>query len=356
MRIGRKCEISTLLDVVPETLRIGDESFFADGVYLCGPRHAGGAVEVRESALGAGTFLGNHAVVPAGERWPDGLFVGVATVPPREQADAGSAWFGLPALRLPRRDVVAADRRLTHDPDLLRFATRAVFESARLALPLVPFLAFLFWLLGSTPAEGASETAMRVGLATLGAVAFPVLCAVLGKWLLLGRVRPGRHAFWSGWCARWDLVYMLWDAWARAPLAALEGTPFLRGVLRLFGLRVGRGAVLGPGFAQVVDPDMISIGAGATVCGDFQAHTFEDRVLKIDRLEVGEGATVGEGSILFYGVRIGTVTRLAPHSVVMKNESLPDGGDYEGAPARPGSGAAGGDASSTSVLAMRLAK
>jgi non-ribosomal peptide synthetase-like protein len=306
--------------------------------------------------LGPGTFLGNHAVVPGGGVWPDRLFVGVATVPPREAAEAGSAWFGLPALRLPRREVVALDRRLTHDPDLARFLTRALFEAARCALPIVPFLALVLWLLGAAPSGGPLETAARVGLATLGAAALPVLCAILGKWLLLGRVRPGRHAFWSGWCARWDLVYMLWDAWARAPLAALEGTPYLRGALRLFGLRVGRGAVLGPGFAQVVDPDMIAIEAGATVCGDFQAHTFEDRVLKIDRLRVGEGATVGDGAVLFYGVRVGAGARLAPHSIVMKNESLPADGDYEGAPARPAPDPDEGVASSTSVLAMRLAK
>ena len=41
------------------------------------------------------------------------------------------------------------------------------------------------------------------------------------------------------------------------------------------------------GSRRVVDPDMITIDDGATVHALFQAHTFEDRVLKIDRVRIG---------------------------------------------------------------------
>ena len=40
---------------------------------------------------------------------------------------------------------------------------------------------------------------------------------------------------------------------------------------------------------------MIAIGDGATVHAMFQAHTFEDRVLKIGRVHIGRGATVAPG-------------------------------------------------------------
>ena len=100
------------------------------------------------------------------------------------------------------------------------------------------------------------------------------------------------------------------------------------------GLRIGRGVVLGPGFAQVVDPDMIEIGDGATVDTMFQAHSFEDRVLKIDRVRIGAGATVGRASVLLYGIDIGEGARVAAHSVVMKREHLLPGRRYAGVPTR----------------------
>src|SRR5581483_2108955 len=72
MRIGRGCEISTIIDVVPEHIEIGAETFFADGIYLGGPRVHRGTVTLNETRLGKNTFLGNHAVIPAGQQLPGG--------------------------------------------------------------------------------------------------------------------------------------------------------------------------------------------------------------------------------------------------------------------------------------------
>jgi hypothetical protein len=121
--------------------------------------------------------------------------------------------------------------------------------------------------------------------ATLATMVALCLVVMALKWGLIGRVRPGQHALWSCWCSRWDFVYVAWARYANFILQQLEGTFLLLVYLRLMGLRIGRRAVLGPLFAQVVDPDMIEIGDGATVHANFQAHTFEDRVLKVDKCE-----------------------------------------------------------------------
>jgi acetyltransferase-like isoleucine patch superfamily enzyme len=80
---------------------------------------------------------------------------------------------------------------------------------------------------------------------------------------------------------------------------------------------------------------MLTIEDGATVEGHFQAHSFEDRILKIDRLRVGRGATVGFGAVVFYGADVGDRAVVAPHGVVMKRESLAPDGEYVGCPTRP---------------------
>jgi non-ribosomal peptide synthetase-like protein len=329
MRVGRKCEISTIMGPVPELVSIGDESFLADGIYLAGPRVQRGVVTVAETRLGRGTFLGNHVVVPAGQALPDGLFVGVATVTDGATARPSSAWFGHPPFELPRR-AAAADRRLTHDPTPVRFLTRLFFELLRFALPVPTLLLFAAWCRG---VEAFGPAAAPV--ATLATAAASCLLVLGVKWGLLGRVRPGEHAFWSCWCARWDTLYMAWEFWARAPLTALEGTLLLPWYLRAMGARIGRRVVLGGGFAQVVDPDMLELGDDSTVQALFQAHTFEDRVLKIGPVRVRAGATVGSGSILFYGADVGEGARVEPQGVVMKGERLLPGRAYAGSPTRP---------------------
>ena len=162
------------------------------------------------------------------------------------------------------------------------------------------------------------------------------LCALLValKWTLLGRVRPGTHPLWSCWCSRWDFLYVAWAMYGGAPLGALEGTLWLSWFLRAMGMTIGRRVLLGYGFSHVVDPDMLIIDDSATVSAMFQAHTFEDRVLKIGRVHVGSGATLAEGTVPLYGADIGAGTYVAAHSVVLKHEHLTAGLRYEGAPIR----------------------
>jgi non-ribosomal peptide synthetase-like protein len=338
MRIGPKCEISTIFDVIPELVSIGEETFFADGIYLGGAQIAQGMVRLSPIELGRNTFLGNHAVIPAGEVLPDDILIGIATVADGAQIAAGQSRFGHPSFDLPRRQVITIDRSLTHDPSAIRYANRMFWELLRFVLPIWPLMLTVLWY--KLLAEGAADTSPLVfgfaviPLAALAPLIGLCLAVTVLKWLLIGRVKPGQHALWSCWASRWDFVYVAWARYANAILQQLEGTFILMAYLRLMGLKIGRRAVLGPQFSQVVDPDMIEIGDGATVHAFFQAHTFEDRVLKVDKVRILEGATVSSGTIPLYGAVVGEGVHVGAHSVIMKQEHLLPGLCYQGVPLR----------------------
>jgi non-ribosomal peptide synthetase-like protein len=338
MTVGRGCEISTIIDVVPELVHIGPGTFLADGIYLGGPRLQRNTVVLAEVRLGSGTFLGNHVVIPGGQRLPDDVLLGICTVADDRSVPAGSSWFGHPPFELPRREVVEVDDSLTYDPSLVRIANRLLWEWLRFALPAVLALALWAWGYGLSRTGAALPlwAVLAVGAPLVSLVSAGLLCmvALMLKWLLLGRVRPGIHPLWSCWCSRWDFLYVAWGLIAGPVLARLEETLLLPLFLRRTGMRIGRAAVLGGGFSQVVDPDMIDIGDGATVNALFQAHTFEDRVLKIGHIRVGACSTLGDATVPLYGSDIGAGTYVAPHSVVMKHERLQSGLRYEGVPTR----------------------
>ena len=339
MKIGRGCEISTIIDVVPELIEIGDESFFADGIYLCGPNVHRGAVTLAPTRLGKNTFLGNHSVIPAGQTLPDNILIGVCTVADDTTIRGGTAWFGQPPFELPRLEPVEMDRRFTHDPSWIRYLDRVFWELLRNGLLAVPLLVLPFWFRLVAAAQPSVSPAVfflaALPLLSLGMVAFFCLLVLALKWSLLGRVRPGTHAFWSCWCSRWDFLYVAWGFYASSALSFLEGTLLLSWYLRAMGVKIGRRVILGGGFSQVVDPDMLEFEDGATVTCQFQAHTFEDRVLKIDRVKIRSGATVGSTAVLLYGADVGAGAHVAPHSVVMKRESLLPGRSYSGCPTHP---------------------
>ena len=336
MDIGTACEISTIIDVVPELVTIGAETFFADGIYLGGGIVRHGTVRLGHTALGRNTFLGNHVVIPPGEHLPDDILIGIATPANAAEIATGAARFGHPAFDLPRREVIALDRSLTFDPSPLRYANRLFWEALRFVLPVLPVVLTAEWFRALTAARGAVTPAVYVLVIIPLVTLMPLLAlcgTVLGlKWVLIGRVKPGQHALWSCWCSRWDYVYVAWARYAATILRRLDGTFLLPIYLRAMGLKIGRRVVLGPQFAQVVDPDMIEIGDGATVSAMFQAHTFEDRVLKVDRVRIGAGATMARGTVPLYGAVIDDRTHLGANSVVMKREHLLPGLRYQGVP------------------------
>jgi non-ribosomal peptide synthetase-like protein len=342
LRVARGCEISTILDTVPELVEIGDESFFADGIYLGGPYIHRSTVSLAVTRIGTGVFLGNHSVIPSGCHVSDGVLLGVCTVAGNTPPRSGSAWFGHPPFELPAREVVECDRSLTYEPSTIRYCNRVFWELLRFALPAAPLLVALAWFQFLAEARlhsvWSTLVLIQVPLVTLAAAGALCLLVLVLKWGLLGRVRPGQHPLWSCWCSRWDFLYVAWQFYSRGALESLEGTLLLTWYLRAMGVKIGKRVVLGGGFSQVVDPDMLTIEDGATLNCALQSHTFEDRVLKIDRVIIRSGATLGTGSVPLYGADIGAGTHVAPNSVIMKHEHLLPGLRYQGAPTRVAAG------------------
>ncbi len=338
MKVGSKCEIGAIIDVVPELIQINSGTFFADGIYLGGPRIQQGTVTLANVLLESNTFLGNHVVVPAGQKLPHDILIGVATVADDRVIRPESSWFGHPPFELLHREIVTVDSSLTANPPFVRFVNRAFWEWLRFTVPLVPMMGVLFWISAVTYAKDSMslDELLLLGVPAVSLGTGVLLCLfVLGlKWGLLGRVREGIHPLYSCWISRWDFHYVAWDFIAGSLLSSLEGTLLLPVYLRLMGMKIGKRVVFGDGFAHVVDPDMIDIGDGATVKAAFQAHTFEDRVMKIGRIRMEAHSTLGTNTVPLYGANIGEHTFVASGSVVMKGETLPALTSWEGNPAK----------------------
>jgi non-ribosomal peptide synthetase-like protein len=339
MAIGKRTEVSTVFDTVPELTEIAEDSFLADGAYLGGPAIHRGTVTLARTRLGKKVFLGNYAVAPCGATIPDGVLLGVCTVAPAAAMTPGTSWFGHPPFELPKREEPKLNESLTYRPSWIRYLNRVFWEQLRFTLALPPaalglgavYLALLaddhapLWAMLAFVVPGL-ELAYLASLCTL---------AVALKWALLGKVRPGTHPLWSCWCSRWDFNYTAWHHWAQGPASALEGTLWMNAYLRALGVRIGKHVVISDALALVVDPDMIECQDDVTSSALFQAHTFEDRELKLGQVSLKERSTVGSAALLLYGAEVGEGASALGNSVVMKHERLLPGQAYAGSPTRP---------------------
>lgn len=170
--------------------------------------------------------------------------------------------------------------------------------------------------------------------AAAGAVAvFPLLtlAAVAAKWLVLGRIRAGRHPLWGAYYLRWWFVRSLVAA---LPLGHLRGTPLLPLVYRLFGARIGRDVHLETD--DLAAFDLISIGDGASIdeMASLLGCAVEERELVVGPVQVGRGCFVGTRSILREHTAMADGARLEDLSLLPRGARIPRGETWAGSPAR----------------------
>lgn len=104
--------------------------------------------------------------------------------------------------------------------------------------------------------------------------------------------------------------------------------------MRSLGAKIGRGVWLESHLLP--EADLCQLDDGATInrrCV-MQTHLFHDRVMRLDRVHLEKGATLGPYSNALPGTTIGSGTTIAPTSLVMRGEHIPAGTRWIGNPVR----------------------
>ena len=343
VRVGRRAEISTAAAIVPDLVDIGPESFIADAVLFGAARVEPGVIELAHTRIGRRSFIGNSALLPTGATIGDGVLIGVLSQPPADggAARADGTWFGSPPISLPVRQTVGLfDEGARFNPSKRLVAMRLAIEAVRVTLSLTLFVAFFSLLFSAVGRLDDLRNGDTVILYTfpflyIGFASACGLSVVLLKWLVMQRYQPTTRPLWSTFVWRTELVTATYENLAVPNLLEpLRGTPWLPAYLRLMGCKIGRRCYIDT--TDITEHDLVEIGDDVALndLAGLQTHLFEDRVMKVSGVTVGDRATIGSYAIVLYDAEIGEDAQLGDLSVVMKGEMLPAGTSWEGSPAR----------------------
>jgi len=340
-KIGKDAEISCNLAGRYDLTEIGAKCFIADEVVLGDESIRRGWMVLEPVKTEDRVFVGNDAVVPPGAVIPTGTLIGIKSRPPANSAmSPGDTWFGCPPIKLPvRQRFDGVDANWTYDPPRWRRAVRAVFEAFAVSLPSMLFITFgILSVEVLAPSVAAHDYAMVALLFVAASVAISLslaLSSVAVKWLLMGVYKPTAKPMWSWWALRTEAVaVMYWGLAGKVLLDHLRGTPFMSWFLWLYGCRFGQGVFMDT--TDITEFDCIEVGdfCAINALSALQTHLYEDRVMKIGRVKLNRGVTVGSGSTVLYDTQVGDFARLGMLTIVMKGEAIPAHGEWEGAPAQ----------------------
>ncbi|OLT47702.1 hypothetical protein BJF85_15020 [Saccharomonospora sp. CUA-673] len=224
-------------------------------------------------------------------------------------------------------------RRWRRAAPLLRIPTglaQAAFLLLLVALGALP-VALVYASFGGAVAVSAALGPLALAGLTSYFTMRWVLPPVLVRLLSVG-LRPGRYRLW-GWTylRLWALDVVL----TVAPLRVLAGSALMGPYLRLLGARIGRRTHLGSGMVSA--PALVSIADDATVGYDagLRPWIVEHEWVVVAPVVVGEGAFVGASAVLEPGTRVRRRGGVAEHTVLTRNQHVPEGRWWGGSPARP---------------------
>ena len=131
-----------------------------------------------------------------------------------------------------------------------------------------------------------------------------LILPIAAKWLLLGRVKEGKHKLWSWY---WMRLWLVNKAFAFSPHGMFKGTKLVNIYYRLLGAKIGKDVMLNS--AAIFTPDMIEIGEHTTVGLTSAIYGYEIR----------------DGYIHFGKVKIGSNCYIGANSLIMPNSIMEDG-------------------------------
>ena len=227
-------------------------------------------------------------------------------------------------------------------------ATAAAFaphEPSPTTMRLQVFVILAFFVLASVPlivVVPFIDDLLRDRMSPLALIAIllpalPALWLLLlavsigGKWIVVGRYRPGAYPLWGSYYIRWWIAARLQGL---SGAAAFAGTPLMSVYYRLMGATVGRHCTLDTALCSIFD--LVTVGDDTSIGADTQllGCRIENGHLLIGHTDIGSRCFIGAHSALGLDVHMGDDARLDDQSLLPDGAGIPAGEQRRGAPAQ----------------------
>ncbi|HEY5509893.1 MAG TPA: Pls/PosA family non-ribosomal peptide synthetase [Prolixibacteraceae bacterium] len=163
--------------------------------------------------------------------------------------------------------------------------------------------------------------------ATLPAI---TMLAISLKWLVIGRIKPGRYKLWGGYYFRFWLADKLVNI---SPISYFTGTPIMNVFLRMLGSKVGKNCYINTSAISAFD--LFSIGNNVSICTDshLKGFTIADGFLYVGRIDLEDDCYVGTRCCLGNNTRMERNSSIEDLTLVPEGKVIPAGENWGGSPA-----------------------
>lgn len=160
-----------------------------------------------------------------------------------------------------------------------------------------------------------------------------ILFKIAIKWLLLGKIKPGRYKLWGWFYLRWWLVRRIHNF--LLPPKYLMGTSLVIIYYRLLGAKIGSNCYIGT--PSIAAYDLLTIGDNTSIGYDAKLFGYDvsDGYLTIGSISIGKHCYIGSRTMLGLNTVVHDHAKLDNMTMVTPQTRVPDNAFLSGSPARP---------------------
>ena len=151
-----------------------------------------------------------------------------------------------------------------------------------------------------------------------------IVVGFVERLLTLG-FKPGAYPPGSPVFFRW-LIYSGLHLWlVNLVLPFLRGNNWIKIYLRVAGAKIGKETFVNT--KDIYDPYLLEIGSEVLIGGEafLNCHLFEHGHLNLDKIIIGDGATIGANAYLTPGTQVGKRSAVGMYTFLRRNTEVSDG-------------------------------
>lgn len=154
--------------------------------------------------------------------------------------------------------------------------------------------------------------------------------AILFKWLVIGKVKPGRYRLWGMYYFRFWLTDKIIHI---CPVVYFAGTPLMNLFLRLLGAKVGKDTYINTPAVSVFDT--LTIGNNVSICTDthLRGYTVSAGYLHIGSIDLADDVFVGTRCNVSHNAKMEKNSSIEDLTLVPEGTIIPANENWEGSPA-----------------------
>ncbi|CAF4481402.1 unnamed protein product, partial [Rotaria sp. Silwood2] len=279
-----------------------------------------GLCYVDEIYLGSDTNLGNGCTIMPGTTLPSKIIVGSLTLVTQKYTSAQSncVLLGIPAREMPF--VIPDDTSVINDLSSLNSSSIYSLLFVCLSFFISKYLFIALYL--------SSPVAVALFIHAI------LFCAIYQYSILITKRRS--HFTYSEVITHQQyFLFKLMSEFSTFIGPYLSGTQLLPFLFRMLGAQIGSDVIL-PDIRCITDPHLVNIGdyVRLNMGAYIQAHTFEQRILKLAPITVNHRSVLMSNTLILPGATLQGQNHILPWTLVMKDDQLPPNTKWSGVPAK----------------------